>query len=153
MDRIYPDNGRDFASHLVAGGAVHRFRNKPKSMDDVKPLGICYHLGIDLHYAIPANGQAKTAERAFASLSRVIDDRPEFKNAHAGHRPGDAPNANVVPVHIDKVRDILTREVSRYNAEPGRRGQGMNGRSYQAASQANDTATLFGRADLHTCDG
>lgn len=136
FNRLCPDNSAAFAGHLVAGGAIHRFRNKPTSLDDVKPLGICHHLGIDLHFALPANGQAKPAERTFASLSRVIDDRPEFKSAHAGHKPGAAPDSTVVPLHFDKARDILTREVKRYNAEPGRRGQGMNGRSFQAAFEA-----------------
>lgn len=87
FDRLYTDNGSAFAGHLVAGGAVHRFRNSRQKMDAVKPLGICHHLGIRLHFALPANGQAKVAERTFASLSRVIDDRPEFKGAHAGFAP------------------------------------------------------------------
>ncbi|MEI6100066.1 MAG: hypothetical protein WCS20_17625, partial [Alphaproteobacteria bacterium] len=85
---------------------------------------------------MPGNGQAKTAERIFASLSRVIDDRPEFKAAHAGHKPGAAPDSSVVPVSIATAQAVCEREVARYNAEPGRRGQGMNGRSYQAVFEA-----------------
>ena len=131
FDRLYPDNGRAFVAHLVAGGAENRFRNPGTALDGVKPLGICHHLGIKLHFALPGNGQAKTAERTFATLSRVIDDRPEFKGAHAGHKPGAAPDSAVVPIHIDEARAIIAREVARHNAEPGRRGQGMNGRSYQ----------------------
>lgn len=92
FDRLYTDNGSAFAGHLVAGGNVHKFRNSGSKVAGVKPLGICYHLGIDLHFALPGNGQAKIAERAFATLSRVIDDRPEFKGAHAGHAPGAAPD-------------------------------------------------------------
>lgn len=139
FDRLYPDNGSAFAGHLVAGGAVHRFRNSRQKMEGVKPLGICHHLGIKLHFALPANGQAKPAERAFASLSRVIDDRPEFKNAHAGHAAGAAPDGRIVPVSLDDARAVIAREVRRYNSEPGRRGQGMNGRSYQSAFEAGRT--------------
>ena len=136
FDRLYTDNGSAFAGHLVAGGTVHRFRNAKRTMDGVKPLGICHHLGIDLHFAMPRNAQAKIAERAFASLSRVIDDRPEFKGAHAGHAPGASPDARVVPVPLAEARHILEREVNRHNAATGRRGQGMRGRSYREAFEA-----------------
>ena len=136
FDRLYPDNGAAFAGHLVAGGAVHRFRNAGANLADVKPLGICHHLGIKLHFALPGNGQAKVAERTFATISRTIDDRPEFKGAHAGHKPGASPDSNVVPIDVEQARAILVREVARHNAEQGRRGQGMKGRSYQAAFEA-----------------
>lgn len=131
FDRLYTDNGSSFAGHLVAGGNVHRFRNKATMNAGVKPLGICYHLGIKIHFALPGNAQAKIAERAFASLSRVIDDRPEFKSAHAGHSPGAAPSKDVVPVHIDQVKEVVRREIDRHNQERGRRSQGANGRSYR----------------------
>jgi len=132
FDRLYTDNGSAFAGHLVAGGNVHRFRNASKKTEGVQLLGVCHHLGIRLHFALPGNAQAKIAERTFAALSRVIDDRPEMKGAHAGHTPGAAPSADVSPVHIDTVRKIVTREIARHNAEPGRRSQGARGRSYAA---------------------
>lgn len=119
-----------------SGGAVKRFRNSGARLDGVKPLGICHHLGIAIHFALPGNGQAKTVERTFASLSRVLDDRPEFKGAHAGHKPGAAPDSSVVPVHLETALAVVTREVARHNAEPGRRGQGMKGKSYQAAFES-----------------
>ena len=136
FDRLYTDNGSVFAGHLVAGGAVHRFRNAGARVEGVKPLGICHHLGIDLHFALPGNGQAKIAERTFATLSRVVDDRPEFRGAHAGHAPGAAPDAGVVPVHLDVAQAVIRREIARHNARDGRRRQGMRGRSYQAAFEA-----------------
>lgn len=138
FDRLYTDNSRSFSGHLVAGGALHKFRNSTSStaLAGVKPLGICHHLGIALHFATPRNGQAKIAERCFASLSRVIEDRPEFKDAHAGHSPGASPDAQVTPIALDEARRIINREVNRYNAEAGRRGQGMRGRSYREVFEA-----------------
>ncbi|MDT8857163.1 transposase domain-containing protein [Paracoccaceae bacterium Fryx2] len=136
FDRLYPDNSRSFTGNLVAGGAVHKFRNAPKAMDGVKPLGICHHLGIAIHFATPEHGQSKIAERCFASLSRVIEDRPEFKGAHAGHKPGASPDAGVTPIALEEARRVLAREVNRYNAETGRRGQGMRGRSYRDVFEA-----------------
>lgn len=136
FDRLYTDNGPAFTGHLVAGGAVHKFRNVPKTLEGVKPLGICHHLGIAIHFATPKNAKAKIAERCFASLSRVIDDRPEFKGAHAGHNPGASPDAGVTPIALADVLRILEREVNRHNAEAGRRGQGMRGRSYRDVFEA-----------------
>ena len=73
----------------------------------------------------------KIAERTFASLSRVIDDRPEFKGAHAGHSAGATPTSEIVPVPFAKVQAVLAREVARHNAEGGRNSQGASGRSYR----------------------
>jgi putative transposase len=136
FDRLYTDNSKPFAGHLVAGGAVHRFRNAGRKMEGVKPLGICHHPGIKLHFAIPRNAQAKIAERIFATLSRTLDDRPEFQGAHAGHAPGAAPDEKVKPVPFKDAAKIIAREVARHNAKVGRRGQGMAGRSYQEAFEA-----------------
>ena len=37
---------------------------------------------------------------------------------------------------IETAQAVCEREVARHNAEPGRRGQVMNGRSYQAVFEA-----------------
>ena len=137
FDRLYTDNGSSFAGHLVAGGNVSRFRNKATMTKGVQPLGICYHLGIKIHFALPKNAQAKIAERTFATLSRVIDDRPEFKGAHAGHNPGASPTSNVTPIPFELVQSVIAREIDRHNTEAGRRSQGANGRSYQATFEAS----------------
>ena len=51
-------------------------------------------------------------------------------------------------VHVDEARAILTREAARHNAKPGRRGQGMNGRSYQQAFRRDFSRTDDGLAHL-----
>lgn len=130
FDRLYTDNGSAFAGHLVAGGADYKWRGKARGKPGVKPLGVCYHLGINITFAIPKNAQAKIAERTFAALSRVVDDRPEFKGAHAGHAPGASPDDDVVPVPFELVERIVRREIDRHNFEEGRSGQGARGRSY-----------------------
>ncbi len=136
FDKLYTDNGSAFAGHLVSGGNAHRFRNKRTMSNGIRPMGICFHLGIKLHFALPANGQAKIAERTFATLSRVIDDRPEFKKAHAGHNPGASPNKNVKPVTLAVAREIIHSEIKRHNNETGRRSQGANKRSYREVFEA-----------------
>ena len=130
FDNIYPDNGPAFAGQLVAGGTEKKsLRGKAWALEAVIPLGICHHLGIEMTFATPGNGQAKYAERAFAVMSRRIDGRPEFAGAHAGHEPGAAPGPNIKPVPLALAMQVLEREVARHNALAGRRGQGMRGRS------------------------
>lgn len=138
FDNLYPDNGYSFAGHRVAGGAPHRFRNGIAK--GVQPLGICKIMGINLHFALPKNAKAKIAERVFATLSRSVDDGPEFNGAHTGHAPGASPSADVVPVPVETAKAILAREIARYNRETGRRSQGANGRSYGAVLRDGLTA-------------
>lgn len=135
FDTLYTDNGSAFAGHLVAGGNGFRFRNG-KAKSPVQPMGICKIMGIRLTHALPTNAQAKLAERTFATLSRVIDDRPEFKGAHTGHAPGAAPGPDVVPVPFELAEQVIRREVKRHNAETGRRAQGAHGRSYDLIFKA-----------------
>ena len=131
FDRLYTDNGSAFAGHLVAGGNVHRFRNGRKKVEGVQPPGICQIMGIKLTFALPTNAQAKIAERTFRTLSRAIDDRPEFKGCHAGHAPGATPTPDVTPVPLETALSVVQREINRHNREPGRRSQGARGRSYE----------------------
>ncbi len=145
FDQLYTDNGSAFAGHLVAGGAMHRFRNSGSKVAGIKPVGICHHLGIKVRFALPGNAQAKIAERCFASLSRVIDDRPEFRLAHAGHNPGAAPDSKVQPVPFDVVQVVIRREVERYNREAGRRSHGAAGRSYRQVFEDGLAARIVRR--------
>ena len=142
FDRLYTDNGSAFAGHVVAGGAVHKFRRRNRDERRPEPPGACRHLGIELTFALPGRGQSKAAERTFATLSRAIDDRPEFKGAHAGHAPGASPGPGVRSVPVAEALRIIEREVGRHNREPGRRSQGARGRSYEAVFKAG----LKGRA-------
>lgn len=129
FDQLYTDNGSAFTGHLVAGGSSFRFRNgKAKGL---QPMGICQIMGISLRFALPANAQAKIAERTFATLSRSIDDGPEFKGAHAGHSPRAVPSPDVTPIDVETAKAVIKRQVQRHNQEPGRRSQGAHGRSYE----------------------
>lgn len=134
FDNLYPDNGSSFAGHRVAGGSPHRFRNGIAK--GVQPLGICKIMGIHLHFALPKNAKAKIAERIFGTLSRAIDDGPEFKGAHAGHAPGASPSPDVVPVPVDTAREIIAEGIRRHNRAQTRRSQGARKRSYEDVMRA-----------------
>ena len=113
FDRLYTDNGSAFAGHLVAGGAGHKFRHSGHPVEGVKPLGICSHLGIERHFALPANGQAKIAERVFATLSRVIDD----DTLRSGARMRAMP-PGLRPMHPWWRRRLTASGGSRWTAGP-----------------------------------
>lgn len=76
FDRLYTGNGSAFAGHLVAGGADLTWLVEAAAKPGVTPLGVCYHLGINRKFSMPKNAKASIVERTFATLSRVIDDRP-----------------------------------------------------------------------------
>lgn len=61
----------------------------------------------------------------------MIDDRPEFKGARAGHKPGATPGPRVVAVPVETALAVIAREVARHNREIGRKSQGARGRSYE----------------------
>jgi putative transposase len=94
---------------------------------------------------MPGNAQAKIAERTFADL-RAIDDRPEFSGAHAGHAAGARPESRTAPVALDVAEAVIRREVNRYDAEGGRRGRGIQGRSCREAFDAGLAGRIVTRA-------
>jgi len=128
-DKLQTDNSKAFSGHLIAGGIGHRWRNRSTSGSG--PIGICGILGIEITHSIPKRPRGKFVERVFATLSRTIDDAPEFDGAHAGHAPGAAPDAKTVPVPIATALAVIAREIERHNRKTGRRGQGAHGRSYE----------------------
>jgi putative transposase len=142
FDQLYTDNGSALGGHVVAGGVCRAVRTGGRAPT---PPGICQHLGIRTAFALPGNAKAKIAERAFATLSRCADDRPEFAGAHAGHAPNAAPGPDVVPVPIAKVEALYRREVARHNHEAGRTSQVALARSYWDVLEAGPTRRITRR--------
>lgn len=73
------DNGREFANKWLTGGTPTRFRFKVRE-DDV--LGILPQMGVTVHWATPAHGQAKPVERTFGDFARDIALHPAFAGAY-----------------------------------------------------------------------
>lgn len=72
------DNGREFANKWMTAGAPTRFRFKVREDD---PIGVLSLLGIQMHWATPAHGQAKPIERAFRDLASDVAKDPRFAGA------------------------------------------------------------------------
>jgi putative transposase len=126
--KCWLDNGRAFASKWLTGGMKTRYRFKVK---DDEPSGILTQLGIKVHWATPYHGQAKPIERAFRDLCEEIAKHPECAGAYTGNSVAAKPeNYGARAMPIAQFRALVHREMVRHNARTGRRGMGMDGRSF-----------------------
>lgn len=135
------DNGREFANKWMTAGAPTRFRFKVREDD---PIGVLPHLGIQMHWATPAHGQAKPIERAFKDLASDVAKDPRFAGAYVGNRPGAKPeNYGSRAIKASTFLEVLEEGIAEHNARPGRRSATTNGRSFdQTFEESYATAPI-----------
>jgi hypothetical protein len=122
------DNGREFANKWMTAGTKTRFRFKIREDD---PLGVLPQMGIQVHWAQPAHGQAKPVERAFGDFARDIAKDPRFYGAYVGNRPDAKPeNYGNRAIPLETFIEVLTEGVAEHNAREGRLSHTANGRSF-----------------------
>lgn len=122
------DNGREFANKWLTAGTKTRFRFKVREDD---PLGVLPLLGIEVHWAKPAHGQAKPIERAFRDFADDIAKDPRFAGAYVGNRPDAKPeNYMSRAVDMDLFLEVVAEGIIEHNARMGRLSQTTNGRSF-----------------------
>lgn len=122
------DNGHEFANKWLTGGAPTRFRFKVREDD---PLGVLQTLGITVHWATPAHGQAKPIERAFRDFAGRIAKDPRFHGAYVGNRPDAKPeNYGSRAIPLDQFLRVLDERIREHNARPGRLTDTARGRSF-----------------------
>ncbi len=122
------DNGREFANKWLTGGTPTRFRFKVREDD---PLGVLPTLGIKVHWATPAHGQAKPIERAFRDVADRIALDPRFAGAYVGNRPDAKPEdygSRAIP--LDDFMAVVDQGIRDHNARPGRLSDTAKGRSF-----------------------
>ena len=122
------DNGREFANKWMTGGAPTRFRFKVRDDD---PLGVLPLMGIKIHWATPAHGQAKPIERGFRDFASSIAKDPRFKGAYTGNRPDAKPeNYGSRAVPLDTFLKVVSEGIAEHNARQGRLSATARGRSF-----------------------
>ena len=129
---VYIDNTMAAACKKNTGGARNRFRFKLAEDD---PIGLLPSLNVDVRFTTPAHGQAKPIERAFRDLRQTMDAHPRF----------GAQGTKDNPLLIEDFLAVLREEITRHNAEPGRRTPVCQGRSFRevfAASYADHSALI-----------
>lgn len=128
---VFLDNSRASAAKGLTGGKDKRFRFKVKRDD---PVGLLTQLvgQKNIHWTTPYHGQSKPIERAFRDLATDIAKDHRLRGAYTGPNPQEKP-ANYDEkkgVPLDKFLAVLKDGIARHNARHGRRGLGMDGRSF-----------------------
>lgn len=122
------DNGHEFANKWLTAGTNTRFRFKIREDD---PLGVLPLLGIQVHWATPAHGQAKPVERAFRDFASDIAKHPRFHGAYVGNRPDAKPeNYGNRAIPLEEFIEVLAEGVAEHNARQGRLSPTAQGRSF-----------------------
>lgn len=133
-DTLLMDNGRENAAAAISGGQ-HRLRWGKTPEEE--PAGLLKTLGVKAVFATPYWGQAKPIERAFRNFAHDIAKRAEFEGAYTGHNTVTKPeNYGSRTVPYAEFDAIVRRELAHYNAQLGRKGQGMANRSFDAVFDA-----------------
>ena len=141
---VYMDNGRAFAAKGLTGGAKTRYRFKAKADD---PVGLLTQLvGPEgIHWTQPYHGQSKPIERAFRDIASDIDKDHRLRGAYTGNKPDAKPeNYKSKAIPLEKFIQVVADGIARHNARRGRRGLGLDGRSFDEAFQAS--------RELHAAD-
>ena len=134
---VFMDNGRAFAAKGLTGGAKSRYRFKVKPDD---PVGLLTQMvGPEgIHWTKPYHGQSKPIERAFRDMASDIDKDHRLRGAYTGNKPDAKPeNYGSKAIPLEKFLDVVADGVRRHNARSGRRGLGLDGRSFDEAFQAS----------------
>lgn len=122
------DNGMEFANKWMTGGTKTRFRFTVRDDD---ALGVLPQMGVQVHWATPAHGQAKPIERAFRDWCDRVAKHPAFAGAYVGNRPDAKPeNYMSRAIPLAEFLEILDQQIAAHNARPGRLTGNARGRSF-----------------------
>ena len=152
-ERTYVDNGKDYRSRFIGGGADRRKkipRKLPHSIRDMarndigridldmETKGIFMELDVQPIYAWPYHPQSKPTERFFRTLDEQFSKKFE---GYRGHNVDNRPEKLQAHIKNGKVMDISELENllsiyinERYNLAP-HKGDGMERRSPNLAWQ------------------
>lgn len=133
-DKLLVDNGRENAAASIAGGLPTRWRWKVREED---PAGILKMLGIEATWAKPYWGQSKPIERMFRDWAGELAKHPAFEGSYTGPNTASKPanyGSRAIPIAEFEAR--IRSELVFYNAQLGRTGAHMAGRSFDQVFDA-----------------
>ena len=128
IGRLLMDNGSENQAVELAG-QVPRMRGKAV---EEEPAGLFKILGIEAVFVTPEHGQAKPVERMFRNWAHNICRSAIFTGAYTGHNVLNKPeNRSSKPMPFAQFEQIIRAELEYYRDQTGRKGVGMNGRSFR----------------------
>ena len=130
---VFVDNGRAIAAKGLTGGKANRYKFKVKRDD---PVGLLTQLmgQENIHWTTPYHSQSKPIERAFRDLATDIAKDHRLRGAYTGNKPDAKPeNYGSKAAPLEKFLEVMADGVKRHNARRGRRGLGLEGRSFDEA--------------------
>ncbi|MBN1227667.1 MAG: Mu transposase C-terminal domain-containing protein, partial [Deltaproteobacteria bacterium] len=127
------DNGRDFSCYHFTGGQKEKRFRFSLSVNEIEVAGIYKLLGIEAHFCIPANAQAKPIERWF--WTNETNFQVEFETYRGNNilnRPEGVDSriksGKSVP-EWGEFKKFLGNYIEIYNQDHKHSGFGMGGRS------------------------
>lgn len=127
-DYVWFDNTRAFANKWLTGGAANRHRWKVRDED---PLGICETLNMQVRFTLPYSGQSKPIERSWRDMATDIAKVAAFEGAYTGNSTSNKPaNYGERAVPLDEFLQVISVEITKWNARQGRRTKIAQGRSF-----------------------
>ncbi len=127
-EHVLFDNGREFASKAITGGASSRFRFKVKE-DDLP--GLFTSMDCKIHWATPYSGQSKPIERAFRDLAGTVAKDPRFDGAYTGNKPTSKPeDYGSRAIDLEVFLTVIAQGIDEHNARQGRTSDIAFGRSF-----------------------
>ncbi len=129
-EHVIIDNGRDFSARHFSGGVSKRFRFK---MDEDETAGIYKLLGIEPHFCIPANAQAKNIERWFWTMEQGFEKAFQtYRGNNTLNRPENVDRRIKAGKAVPEWNEIgccMGNYVEIYNQDHEHQGHGMKGRT------------------------
>ncbi|SEN35833.1 DNA-binding domain-containing protein [Nitrosomonas marina] len=123
------DSGTEYSNNAFTGGQKSPYRASIPVTD--QPLGMLTLMGIDVVYATPEHGQAKSMERFWDVIARYVDKY--FAKAYTGRNPVERPEycdpRHAIPIEEYLARLLYVIEAYEKGEFGKNRGQGMNGKS------------------------
>ena len=136
-EHVVVDNGRGIASHAMTGQSPNRYRH---SYREDEPIGLLTQLvGKDnIHWTTPYHGQSKPIERAFRDLAMDIARDVRLAGSYAGSSTERKPHnySSKAAVPLERFVEVCADGIRQHNARRGRRGMGMEGRSFDEVFEA-----------------